>query len=59
MTVSRDLSNADIGISGSVFYSSPLLGRDIFSFHQAEENAPCPAEAFLSFAIGLYFQHFL
>ena len=33
MTVSRDLCNAVIGISGSVFYSSSLLGRDLFSFH--------------------------
>lgn len=53
MTVSRDLCNADIGISRSVFYRSSLLERDLFSFHQAEENAPCPAEAFLSFEIGL------
>lgn len=52
VTVSRDLCNADIGISRSVFYSSSLLGKDLFSFHQAEENAPCPAEAFLSFEIG-------
>lgn len=51
VTVSRDLCNADIGISRSVFYSSSLLGRDLFSFHQAEENAPCPTEAFLSFEI--------
>lgn len=52
MTLSRDLCNAHIGISRSVFYSSSLLGRDLFSFHQAEENAPCPAEAFSNFEIG-------
>lgn len=46
------LCNAHIGISRSVFYSSSLLGRDLFSFHQAEENAPCPAEAFSNFEIG-------
>lgn len=52
VTVSRDLCNADIGISRSVFYNSSLLGKDLFFFHQAEENAPCPAEASLSFEIG-------